>query len=95
MRDARGGSRLGENAAGTGEVRRSPELNRVRPASPEEARFFLPDTFFILNEGMERDRNQYIFIQKMLKKSETKLEETSIAAIDTMDDTYPSLFHAY
>jgi chromosome partitioning protein len=34
----------------------------------------LPDTFSLLNEDMESDSNWKIFIQKVIKKSEPKLE---------------------
>jgi len=37
-------------------------------------RFSLPDTFSLLNEDMESDSNWKIFIQKVIKKSEPKLE---------------------
>jgi len=36
--------------------------------------YSLPDTFYLLNEDMESDSNWKIFIQKVIKKSEPKLE---------------------
>src|SRR5882672_2166181 len=40
---------------------------------------------------MESDRHRQLFIEKMLKKSQSSREETSITAMATMDAASPSL----
>jgi hypothetical protein len=40
---------------------------------------------------MESDRNRQLFVEKVLTQSPSELEETSITAMATLDDTYPSL----